>query len=49
MSFVFEDGVLLAKNKHVHIARKRLILNVCSETRILFYFEYFLVLSMLPL
>lgn len=43
MNFALEDGVLLAKNKHVRIAKKRWILNGCSVIRILFVKNIFFV------
>jgi len=43
MNFVFEDGALLAKNKHVRIVRKKLTLSECSVIRILLYQNYIFI------
>lgn len=45
MNFASEVGALLAKNKHVHIAKKKSTLNACSVIRIL-YMKHFSVANL---
>lgn len=45
MSFVFADGVLLERSRHVHIVKRRSIWKECSRIRILFIMFIFWKLS----